>query len=168
MKIKTLTSLSILSAAALILFVIEAQIPTLIPIPGIKLGISNVVTLFTAYAMSRKKAGFVLAVRVVLGSIFTGQALAFIYSACGAILSFAVLCALKSVLSKKQMWAVGGFCALAHNAAQLLAACVVMRTQAVFWYAPVLCISGVITGIFTGLAAQLTLQSLERSGVRFT
>ena len=168
MKVRNLTAVSILSATALILFVIEAQIPTLIPIPGIKLGLSNVVTVFTSYALSRKKAGLVLALRVILGGIFTGQALALIYSVSGAVLSYMLLCVIKRFFGKRQMWAVSGFCAIVHNAAQLGMAALIMRTAAVFWYAPALCISGVITGVFTGLAAQFTLLALEKSGVKLS
>ncbi len=168
MKVKNITAVSLLSATALILFVIEAQIPALVPVPGIKLGLSNVVTVFAAYAMSRKKAGLVLCIRVILGGIFAGQALALIYSICGALLSYALLCAVKDVFTKNQMWAVSGFCAIAHNAAQLCAAALIMRTYAVFWYAPILCISGIITGVFTGFAAQFTLRGMDKAGIKLT
>ena len=168
MKVRNITAISLLSAVALILFVIEAQIPPIVPVPGIKLGLANVVIVFTAYALSRKKAAFVLAVRVILGAIFTGQALALIYSACGALVSFALLCAVKGAFTKRQMWAVSGFCAIAHNAAQLCAAAAIMQTTAVFWYAPALCISGIVTGLFTGFAAQFTLNGLDKAGFKFS
>ncbi len=161
--LRRLTAMSILAAAALILFVVEAQIPPLVAIPGIKLGLANVVTLFTIYYLGRKEAAAVLLVRVLLGGIFTGQALALLYSASGAVLCWAAMSLLSGAFPEKQMWAVSVVGAIAHNLGQLAAAMLVMRTASVLWYAPALMIAAVLSGTFTGIAAQITLAALKRN-----
>ena len=90
-KIKRLSTAALLAAVALIIFWIEAQIPTLTPIPGIKLGLSNIVTLFALYVVGPKYSTAILAVRILLGSLLTGQFMSVAYSFGGGVPAF-VLC----------------------------------------------------------------------------
>ena len=90
MKLKKLTALAILTALALILFIIEAQIPPLVPIPGVQLGIANVVTVFCVFAFGSKEAAAVLCCRVFLGSVFAGNFSTILYSGAGGLCAIAV------------------------------------------------------------------------------
>lgn len=161
MKVKRLTIDAMLTAAALMLFVLEAQIPPLIAVPGIKLGLANVVTLLAIAALSRRDAAAILAVRIVLGSMFAGQIMSFLYSLAGGVLCWLAMCAAAKLLSEKQLWAVSVTGAIAHNIGQLAVAFFVLGRY-VLYYTPVLLISAVVTGVFTGLCAQFALKYFKR------
>lgn len=156
-KTKKLILTAILTAAALVAFTIEAAIPPLTPIYGIKLGIANVFTLFTLYAVGKPYAAAVLFLRITLGSIFTGQLVSFVYSLTGGVLSFLLMLLLRRFFPVKQLWVLSALCAVMHNAGQLAAAILMTSTVQLIYYLPVLIVSGIITGVFTGLCAQLVL-----------
>ena len=162
MNTKKLTLTAILTAFALIAFVIEGAIPPLTPIYGVKLGIANVFTLFALYALGKPYGLAVMSLRIVLGNIFTGQLVSFIYSLTGGLLSFLLMILLKRFFSLKQMWVLSVLCAVTHNIGQLLAAILMMQTLAIAYYLPVLILSGIIAGAFTGLCAQLVLIRLSK------
>lgn len=161
-KTKRLTLLAVLTAAALCVFVLEAQLPPLTPVPGIKLGLANIFTLFALYVLDAKSAPALLLVRVVLGSLVTGQVSAMGYSLCGGLLSYLVLLLFYRRIPGKQLWALSILSALAHNLGQLLLASVVMGTFAIFWYAPMLFLAAMVTGAFTGLTAQMVLKHWKK------
>lgn len=158
MSTEKITRLALLTAVALIIFVLEAQIPPLVPIPGFKLGLANIVTLFTMFALGRKEAFIVLINRLILGNIFTGQLLTFIYSLSGGLVSFVVISLLFHTFSSKSLWIPSIISAMLHNTGQIFCAAWVLGTSAVFAYLPILLISGTVTGLFTGLVAQYLLQ----------
>lgn len=160
---RRLTTLSLLTAVALIMFIIESQLPPLTAIPGIKLGLSNVITLVTMYLLGPGSALLVLLIRVVLGGIVTGQVGAIAYSFAGGVLSFLVLLLLRRVISLRQLWVISIFCAIAHNFGQILVAVWMTETLELFWYGFILTISGIVTGLFTGLAAQAVLMHLAKA-----
>ena len=93
MNTKKLTLTAILTAFALIAFVIEGAIPPLTPIYGVKLGIANVFTLFALYVLGARYGMAVMLLRIVLGNIFAGQLVSFIYSLTGGLLSFLLMIA---------------------------------------------------------------------------
>ncbi len=161
MKTKNLILTAILTALALVSFMIEAAIPPLTPIYGIKLGIANVFTLFALYALGTRQAAAVLFLRILLGSIFTGQLVSFIYSLTGGVLSFALMVLLKRFFPVKQVWVLSALCAVMHNVGQLGAAVLMTGTVQILYYLPVLVIAGIIAGTFTGLCAQLVLMRLK-------
>lgn len=162
MKIKKLILTAILTSMALVAFTIEAAIPPLTPIYGIKLGIANVFTQFALYALGTRYAAALLFLRIVLGSIFTGQAVSFIYSLAGGVLSFILMILLKRFFPLKQVWILSVLSAVMHNIGQLLAAVFMTATVQIIYYLPVLMISGIIAGAFTGLCAQLVLMRLKK------
>lgn len=162
MKTKNLILTAILTALALAAFTIEAAIPPLTPIYGIKLGIANVFTLFALYALGTRQAAAVLFLRIVLGSIFTGQLVSFIYSLTGGVLSFVLMILLKRFFSVKQVWVLSALCAVMHNVGQLAAAVLMTGTVQILYYLPMLVIAGIIAGTFTGLCAQLVLMRLKK------
>ena len=159
MNTKKLSLTAMLTGIAVVIFVIEMQIPLPITIPGIKLGLANVVTLFTLVVLGEKEAFFVLFMRIIICSIFAGGISSFIYSASGGVLCFIVMCAALKLLGNNLLWAISAFGSIAHNMGQLIAARIITANSAVFLYMPLLIISGIITGIFTGLCAYYVLKN---------
>ncbi len=161
MKLKRQLTLSMFTAIALTVFLIEANLPGIVPIPGVKLGLSNCITLIVLATMGKKEAGIVLGLRIVLGSIFAGQAVSFLYSIVGGGLCYVVMCMLYNPLGVKGLWAVSVFGAIAHNAGQLVVA-VLLTNAGVLWYAPILTVSAILTGAFTGMAAQSVVLKMDK------
>lgn len=162
MNAKKLTKLALLSTIALIIFTVETQIPVPVPIPGVKLGLANIVTVYAAFTMAGSDAIMILLCRIILGSLFTGNMMALMYSLGGGAMCIAVTLLLAKILSRKQIWIASVVGAIFHNIGQIIVAALVMKTLAVLAYLPALLISGVITGAFTGFAAQALTQRLDK------
>lgn len=154
MKVKRLMQMSLLTAIALTIFLVEARIPTLAPIPGMKLGLANIVTTWALFTLGPAEAVMILLGRILLGSLFSGSMMSLLYSLSGGLLCFLLSLLLRKLVSEKQIWVVSILGAMAHNIGQLLVATAVMQTWTVWYYAPVLMISGMLAGAFTGTAAQ--------------
>ncbi len=163
MSTKKLTLLALLTASSLILFVVEAQIPLPIPVPGVKLGLSNVVTLVALYLFDRKSAGVILVLRIVLGNFVVGNLMLLLYSLAGGLLCLLVMGALQPLMGERQIFLLSIFGAIAHNAGQLLVAILVTETPALLAYAPILLVSAMVTGFFTGHCAQALLRRVKDS-----
>ena len=95
MNIRKLTTMAMLTAISMIVFLIEAQIPLPIAIPGVKLGIANVITLFAIWTLGRREAGAILMVRIVLGNLIIGNVMGMLYSLAGGVLCWLVMCLLR-------------------------------------------------------------------------
>ena len=154
MKTKKLTYMAMLTAIALTIFVVEAQIPALVPIPGVKLGLSNIVTVFAVFTLGGKEACAILFCRIFLGAIFAGNFSTILYSAGGGACAILLTIALRRILTKKQLWVAGALGAIAHSVGQMAVAIAVSSTPGLIVYLPVMIVCSVITGIFTGLCAQ--------------
>ena len=161
MKTKKLTLLALLAAIALTIFMIEAQIPSPVPIPGVKLGLANVITLVVLLRYRARDAVAVLLLRILLGSIFTGALVGMIYSLCGGLLCFAGMALLCRFLHRKHIWFISLIGAVLHNIGQMLVA-VLIAGKGMIFYLPFLMTAGCIAGAFTGLCAQLVLNRLGR------
>ena len=159
---KKLVYMAILTTVALTIFVIEAQIPLPLPIPGLKLGLANIVTVFAVFTLGPLPALAVLLARILLGALLTGQAVSLLFSLCGGLVCFGASVLLHLVLTKKQIWVCGTLGAVAHNAGQLCAAWVLTGSAAVWAYMPVLTCFAVVTGTFTGFAAQLLVKRTDK------
>lgn len=162
MTTKKLTRMALLTAVALIIFMVEAQIPPPVPVPGVKLGLANIVTVYAMFALSPGQALAILVCRVLLGSVFSGQMMTLFYSLGGGLLCWLSMCLLRRVLTRKQIWVAGVFGAVVHNFGQVLVAIALTRTPALVVYLPVLTLSGILTGAFTGTAAQALIDRMER------
>ncbi|MCL2568622.1 MAG: Gx transporter family protein [Oscillospiraceae bacterium] len=158
MPIRRLTLLALYTTIALTLFVAEAQIPVPVPIPGVKLGLSNIVTLAALLFLGRKEAGLILTARILLGALLIGVPSMILFSAAGGLLAFLVMAPAVKLLPRAQIWVVGILGAIAHNTGQLLMAVVYLRTTTVLLFAPMLLLSAIITGCITGLAAKQLLR----------
>ncbi len=154
---------ALLTAVALTIFMIEAQIPLPIAIPGIKLGLSNIITVYAVFVLSPREGGMILFARVFLGAVFSGQMSTLLYSGGGGLLSILSLILLSKVLSKKEIWLASPIAALCHNFGQLCVAALVMQTTVVFAYLPYLAIAAVVSGLFTGLCVQYVVGRLPMS-----
>lgn len=164
MKSKQLTRNALLTAIALTIFMIELQIPALVPIPGVKLGLANIVTVFALFVYTPKDALSILLVRVFLGAVFSGQISTLLYSAAGGLLCFAVLVLLRKILTEKQIWVASVIGAVFHNIGQIIVAILVTGTPGIIVYLPILMVSGVIAGAFTGLCTQVLVGKLKANG----
>lgn len=162
MKIKQLTAMGLLSAIALTIFMLEAQIPPLVPVPGIKLGLANIVTVFAVFSLGPGQAACILFVRIFLGAVFAGNFSTIFYSAAGGFLAILTSIALRPILQKKQLWVAGCLGAIAHSIGQMAVAALVTGTPAIMVYLPVMILCSIITGLFTGLCAQFLVNRGER------
>ena len=154
MKTKKLTLLALLSAIALTIFMVEAQIPALVPIPGVKVGLANIVTVFAVFALGPKEGASVLFVRIFLGAVFAGNFSTIFYSAAGGACAIGVTILLKKILTTKQLWVAGSMGAVAHSIGQMAVAILITGTPGLIVYLPVMIAISIVTGLFTGLCAQ--------------
>ena len=153
-KTRKLTTLGLLTAIALTIFLVEAQIPALVPLPGVKPGLANIVTVFTVFVLGPKEGIGVLFARIFLGAVFAGNFSTIFYSAAGGACAILVTIALRQVLNRCQLWVAGCFGAIAHSIGQMAMAILLLGTPSVIVYLPVMIIISIITGLFTGLCAQ--------------
>lgn len=154
MKARKPALLGLLTAVALTIFLVEAQLPPVLPVPGVKLGLANIVTVFTVFALGPGEGILVLAARIFLGAVFCGNFSSILYSAAGGACAIAVTIALRRILTRKQLFVAGCLGAMAHSAGQIAMAALVLGTASVFVYLPVLLTVSLVTGLFTGLCAQ--------------
>ncbi len=160
MPIKKLTTLALFTTLALGIYAVEAALPTLIPIPGIKPGLSNIITLVLLHRYGFKETLTVLLARIFLSTLLFGQALSLLYSLAGGICCLSVMYLVSRLLRRKMLFITGIMGALSHNAGQLLVALLITRVMGVLSYLPFLIISGIITGCFTGLCSGFLLKYL--------
>ena len=157
-----ITRLALLTAIALTIFLAEAQIPAFTTVPGVKLGLANIVTVYVMFAMGPGDALLVLSARVFLGAVFSGQMMTLLYSAAGGLLSWCVLCLLGRLLTERQIWLASPVAAIFHNIGQLLAAAAVLRSWSVMAWLPYLVLAAILAGLFTGVAAQALIKRLDQ------
>ena len=154
MKTKKLTFLALLTAIALTIFMIEAQIPPVVPLPGVKLGLANIVTVFAVFAMGPKEGASILFCRVFLGAVFAGNFSSIFYRAAGGTLAILTTILLRKVLTRKQLWVAGSIGAVAHSVGQVGMSMLITGTPGIIAYLPPLAAISIVTGCFTGLCAQ--------------
>ena len=160
-NLRRLTELSLLTAAALIIFIIELQIPSPFVIPGIKLGLSNIITVYAMYRYRAFEAFSVLIVRILLGSIFSGNLTALIYSLTGGLLCFLGMLVFKRFIDERHLWISSVFGAVLHNTGQIAAALLLLQTPQILMYYPFLLLAGCLSGAFTGLCAQIIVNRID-------
>ncbi len=149
-----------LVALALALSYLENLIPPIVPVPGVKVGLANSVTLLALYTLDKKSAAFISAVRVALSALLFGSAVSLIYSASGALLSFVVMiCAMK--IGKNSIVGVSVVGAVFHNVAQVAAAAAVMESMGVLYYIAPLLISGTASGFVTGALSGVIIEKTK-------
>lgn len=167
MKLSTrqLTLCGVLTTLALALSVAENQIPLTmaIPIPGIKLGLANIVTVFALYALGPAQAILILLARCTLGALFAGNMNALLFSLMGGLAAMGMMILL-SRLRALSVYGVSIGGAAAHNCGQISAAVLTLGNTAPLYYLPILLGVSLFTGAFTGLVAACLFRALDRTG----
>mgnify|MGYP004577557659 FL=1 len=160
MKSRKLAFLGLSVALALILSFVESQIPVFTVVPGMKLGLPNLVMVFLLYRIGWKETAAVSLVRVLLVSLLFGNAQSLVFSLAGAVLSLAGMALLKKsrLFSPVAVSVTGG---VLHNIGQIIAACLWTGTAQIAYYLPVLLLSGIAAGILIGLLSGLLLKRLS-------
>ena len=160
MKIQKMALLSVLTAGAIIIAIIESFIPS-IWIPGVKLGLANIVILVILYEIGIIEAIFVDLLRVFLVGLLRGTFLSmgFLMSLTGAILSLGVMILFYLIIKRFSIIAVSVMGSLFHITGQILIAFIFLETSAVFYYLPIIAISAIITGILVGIGAKLIIRT---------
>ena len=162
-SLKRLTVDAVLAALALIIFILESKIPNLAPVPGMKLGLANIVTVYAMFALGPVDTLAILLVRIILGSVFAGSVTSFFFSLAGGLLCYLVELFLRKILTRKQIFVAGILGAVAHNIGQMLVAVIAFQSVSILVYLPFLMVSAVITGTLTGFAAQFLLPLAEKA-----
>lgn len=155
-KTKRLTLCAVLIALALALSYTERFIPLqmVVPLPGVKLGLANIVTVFTVFVLGPREGAAVLFVRIFLGAVFAGNFSTIFYSAAGGVCAIGVTILLRKILTNKQLWVAGCLGAVAHSIGQMAMAVLLTGTPSLAVYLPVMIAISIVTGLFTGLCAQ--------------
>ena len=163
---KELTLCALLTAMALALSYLENLFPLAlaIPVPGIKLGLANIVTVFAVFTMGSKEGAMILAARIFLGAVFAGNFSTIFYSAAGGACAILVTIGLKRILTKNQLWVAGALGAVAHSMGQMAVAVAMTGTPGLLVYLPVMILCGIVTGLFTGLCAQFLVKRGKEIG----
>lgn len=164
MDVKKLTQLAMLTGAALILFIIELQIPNPVPIPGVKLGLANIITVYAVYHYRAGETALLVTARILLAAAFSGTAMTLAYSAAGSVLCLTGMLLLKRIVDEQHIWIASVFGAVFHNIGQITAAVLVMG-MGVVAYLPFLLVSGCLSGAFTGFCAQLVIKRLGKERI---
>lgn len=137
-------------ALAFVFSYVEVLIPFSIGIPGVKLGLANIVVLTALYAMGVKEAFIISCIRILLVGFTFGNMFSILYSLSGGLLSWLVMCILKKVkaFSVIGVSIAGG---ISHNIGQIAMAAIILNTESLKYYLPVLLISGMVTGLLIGV-----------------
>lgn len=163
---RKLTLNSLLISLALVLSFVERFIPLnlIVPVPGIKLGLANIVTMFALFYMDVPSAITITALRCILASLLFGGMSSLIYSLSGAFFALIVMILLKT--GYKKVFSLVGISmggAAAHNAGQIAAASLMMKNTAVFAYLPILLITGLATGLITAIISMNLFNIFEKN-----
>ena len=161
MKSKQVSRYALLIALAMVLSWLESLVPVSAAVPGMKLGLTNLVVIFALYRMRTADAAMISFIRVLLVSFTFGNAYAFAYSMAGAVLSLFIMWILKKSgrFSTVGVSIAGG---VGHNLGQVIVASLVLETEKIFFYLPVLMVSGIAAGICIGLLGGVITERLKK------
>jgi heptaprenyl diphosphate synthase len=158
---KNIATCAMLTSLAMIFTYVEALIPINIGIPGVKLGLANIVIVIALYILPVYQVYCIQTARIVLVSLLFGNMSTMLYSLAGGLLSLSVMAILKktNLFSITAISLVGG---VTHNIGQLIVAIIVVKNLNIALYTPILMIAGVITGCIIGLLSYKILQILKK------
>ena len=160
-NVHTLTKMAILTAAALILGYLDSLIPLVPSVPGIKLGLANLVLLYAVFYMRPLETAALMLLKVGLSSLLFGNAVGALYALAGGVLSTAAMLLLHRIpqVSVIPVSTIGG---ILHMVGQCLVGFGLISVRPVLFYAPWLLISGTVTGLLLGIAARAAFSGIER------
>lgn len=161
-KTKKIATYGVMAALAMILSYVEMQLPAFVAIPGVKMGLTNIVVIVALYKMGKKSAIFINIVRIIAVSLLFGTLMSFAFSFAGGMLSTLVMILLKKTdkFSTVGVSVAGG---ITHNIGQILAAMLLLNTKAIIWYLPVLWLSGILSGLLIGLIGAIIVKRIKVS-----
>ncbi|WP_338623440.1 Gx transporter family protein [Selenomonas sp. TAMA-11512] len=162
MRTEKITRLAMLLALSLVLFIVELQIPFLPAVPGLKLGLANVVTLFLLWYFPFREVVLVLAARVLLASFFAGGVSTLAFSLAGGLLAVCGSACLHRLYPDASMLMIGILGAILHHTGQIAVAVLLLTTTDVLYYYPFLLGASFVTGSVTGCIASLVERRLRK------
>ena len=147
-------------ALAMILSFVESQIPALVAIPGVKIGLANLAVVFVLYKLGWKEAVLISLIRVGLVSLLFGNFASLFYSVAGAVLSLTGMILLRKIksLSTVTVSVSGG---VLHNVGQIAMACILLETNVIKYYLPFLIVSGTVAGIAIGIVSAILINRVD-------
>ena len=149
----------VLTAMALCLSLADMTISSALSfLPGVKLGLANIVTLFALYRLGGKYAAVITAARCLLAGILSGMITMMFFSLAGGFLSLFVMLLLKNKISEIKLSVTGG---IAHNCGQMIVAVFITSTAAVAWELPLLIVFGCISGFAMGIVCKIVLKRIK-------
>lgn len=160
MRTKRTALLGITVTIALIMSYIESFFPLHFAVPGIKIGLANIVIIFVLYKMSTVDAIIVSSIRILLVSLLFGNVMALAYSIAGTVLSLSLML----VLKKSEKFSIVGVSvagAVMHNIGQILMAMIILETNEIVYYLPVLAVSGIIAGVVIGIVSAVITERIK-------
>ena len=161
MKPKKLMTEAMLCGLALILSYVESLFPLSIAVPGVKMGLPNLVIVFALYRLGTGSAARISLVRVAIVALLFGNVYSFLYSIAGAVLSLLLMTLLRK-LPGLHTAGVSVAGAVVHNAAQIGVAMIILGTDKIIYYLPALLVSGVVSGVVIGVLAALMIARLPK------
>lgn len=167
-KINYIALCGILTTLGFCLSYIESFIPLnlLIPVPGIRLGLANIVTLFALQKLNTKYAFAIMFLRCILQNILFGSASAFLFSLCGGILSLLIMACLNKFDEKYfSIFGISIAGACCHNIGQILIAIIYFNSISFIFYLPILLILSIPTGFLTGFVANIVVNKLSKINI---
>lgn len=147
-------------ALAMIMSYIEALVPLSFAVPGIKMGLANIVIIFVLYKIGTKEAILVSIIRVILVSLLFSNVMAMAYSIAGAVLSLGIMWILKKT-DKFSVIGVSIAGGIMHNVGQIIMAVILLGTEQIALYLPVLIITGTATGVVIGIVSGLVINRFK-------
>ncbi len=163
---KKIAYMSVFTAFAIILSYVEVLIPINFGIPGMKLGLANLLIVLSLYYLGTKEALMINVVRIIIIGFLFGNLFSILFSLAGGVLSFLFMYLLKKIkiFGIISVSAIGG---ISHNIGQLIIAAFVVSTYSILYYVPVLIIAGLITGVLIGIIALLIQKKIKLGGLQF-
>ena len=161
---KRITLYSIFIALGLALSVLESLVPVqlLVPLPGIKLGIANIITLLALSLFGFNSALIILVLRCILASALFGSLTSFLFSICGGVLAITIMTVLFKKCKMVSFIGISIAGAAAHNTGQIFAAAIAMKSFYIFAYLPILLIASIITGGIIGLVLTIIFDRIKK------
>lgn len=147
-------------ALALICSYVESLIPFYFGVPGVKLGLTNIVVVMALYCIGAKEAFLISVLRILLAGFLFGNMFSILYSLAGGLLSFGIMLLLKKT-GKFRVISVSVAGGVSHNMGQLVVAALVVENYHIFYYGTVLIIAGIITGFIIGIISQEVILRLD-------
>ncbi|MDE7124398.1 MAG: Gx transporter family protein [Eubacterium sp.] len=161
-KSKKIALFGLMIALAFVFSYLDSLIPISIGIPGIKLGLANLVVVTAIYIFPKRDALIIAVIRIILSGLTFGGVSTMLFSLAGGLLSFLVMVLLQKT-EKMSVIGVSVAGGIFHNVGQIIVAAFVMETARLVYYLPVLVISGVVTGLLIGIISDITVKRLKKS-----